>query len=238
MVGSLDFESNFLGESLMKRFLLSAAALAFCGPSYAADMPMGRPAPAGPSYNWSGFYVGAMGGYAQSDKVRASVGNLAVTTSSDELKGGFAGGTFGYNFQTGNIVFGVEADAAWSDINWSTTAFGVTVADKIQAFGSVTGRIGFAVDAALFYGKAGYAWADNQISAVAGGGSFSESRLHSGWTAGGGLEYLFTPSWSGKVEYMFADYGNQTYLSAFTPGGIGLGATTHSVKVGFNYHFR
>jgi outer membrane immunogenic protein len=53
----------------------------------------------------------------------------------------------------------------------------------------------------------------------------------------GGLEYLFTPSWSGKAEYMYADYGNEAYLIAFAPGGIGLGVTTHTVKAGVNYHF-
>jgi outer membrane immunogenic protein len=220
----------------VKRFLLvSAVALAFGNVSLAADLTT---VPNGPSYNWSGFYIGAMGGYAQSDKIRATVGNVTVTSSSDELKGGFAGGTLGYNFQTGGVVLGVEADAAWSDIKWSTTAFGVTLADKIQAFGSVTGRVGFAVDAALLYGKGGYAWADNQISASVLSGSFSQSQLHSGWTVGGGVEYLFTPALSGKAEYMFADYANQAYLSAFVPGGIGLGGTTHSVKVGLNYHLR
>jgi outer membrane immunogenic protein len=50
---------------------------------------------------------------------------------------------------------------------------------------------------------------------VEGGTLFSESHLHSGWTAGGGLEYGFTPNWSGKVEYMYASYANENYLRAF-----------------------
>ena len=147
---------------------------------------------------------------------------LTASASSNDLKGGFGGGTVGYNWQTGNFVFGIEADAAWSDIKYSETAFGVTLADKIQSFGSVTGRFGFAAKAALFYVKGGYAWADNQISATALGATFSESRFHSGWTIGGGLEYLFVPNWSGKIEYMYADYSNSNYLTAFTPGGVGV----------------
>jgi outer membrane immunogenic protein len=54
---------------------------------------------------------------------------------------------------------------------------------------------------------------------------------------GGGLEYLFVPNWSGKIEYMYADYSNATYLTAFVPGGIGLGVTVNTVKAGINYHF-
>jgi outer membrane immunogenic protein len=185
----------------------------------------------------SGFYIGAMGGYGWSSQLRATVGGVAFAASSSDLQGGFGGGTIGYNWQTSNVVLGVEADAAWSGIRWSQTALGVTVADKLQAFGSATGRAGFVANAALFYVKGGYAWASNQISASAFGVTFSQSQFHSGWTIGGGLEYLFMPNWSGKAEYMYADYRNATYLAAFAPGGIGLGMTTHTVKAGINYHF-
>jgi outer membrane immunogenic protein len=54
---------------------------------------------------------------------------------------------------------------------------------------------------------------------------------------GAGLEYLFVPNWSAKVEYMYADYSNANYLTNFVPGGIGLGVTVNTVKAGVNYHF-
>src|SRR3954454_11061347 len=86
----------------------------------AADMAV-RPPPApvyaAPVSNWTGFYIGVMGGYGWSDRVRASVGGVEFSTSSDEMKGGFVGGTIGYNFQIGGpLVFGIEADGAWSEI--------------------------------------------------------------------------------------------------------------------------
>lgn len=225
----------------MKKTLTAILLVTSAGTASAADMPQAAPyqkAPyASPAYNWTGFYIGAMGGYGWSDQVRASIGGLTASTSSNDLKGGFGGGTVGYNWQTGNFVFGIEADAAWSDIKFSESAFGVTFTDKIQSFGSVTGRLGFAANAALFYVKGGYAWADNQVSATGFGATFSESRFHSGWTIGGGLEYLFVPNWSGKVEYMYADYSSANYLTTFVPGGIGLGVTVNTVKAGVNYHF-
>jgi outer membrane immunogenic protein len=225
----------------MKKILL---ALGFMGlgtaSALAADLPARTyskaPAMISAAYNWTGFYVGVMGGYGWSDSVTVA----GFTTGTNDINGGFVGGTIGYNWQGAGspFVFGIEADGAWSDINYSETLLGVTFEDRIRSFGSVTGRLGYAVDAALFYVKGGYAWADNRMSVSALGVTlFSESRFHSGWTVGGGLEYGFTPNWSGKVEYMYASYDNEAYLTAFVPGGVSFGADVHTVKAGINYRF-
>jgi outer membrane immunogenic protein len=226
-------------KSMKNLFLASVALISLTTIASAADLaarPYTKAAPLiSPAYNWTGFYIGAMGGYGWSQSV--NVAGLAGTTN--DLKGGFAGGTIGYNWQGAGspVVFGLEADGAWSDINYSETDFGATFEDKIRAFGSVTGRIGYAVNAALFYAKGGYAWADNRMSLSALGVGFEESRFHSGWTVGGGLEYGFTPNWSAKVEYMYASYSNENYLSTFVPGGVGFGADVHTIKGGLNYRF-
>jgi outer membrane immunogenic protein len=228
----------------MKSILLAGTAIvAFAGAAFAADMAprtySKAPAMVSPMYNWSGFYIGAMGGYGWSDRVNVG----GVTTTSSDLKGGFGGGTIGYNWQTpgSQFLWGLEVDAAASDIKYRESGFvgifPVTIEDKIRSFGSVTGRLGVTTGPALFYAKGGYAWADNRISLTALGTNFAESKVLSGWTVGGGAEYMFAPSWSAKAEYMYADYGSERYLTAFAPGGLQLGATTHSVKGGINYHF-
>jgi outer membrane immunogenic protein len=226
----------------MKKTLAAIILVTSAGAASAADMPQVAPYArvpyASPAYNWTGFYIGAMGGYGWSEQGRATIGGSTFSSSNDHIRGGFGGGTVGYNWQPGSWLLGIEADAAWSDIKHTDSAFGVTVTDKIQSFGSVTGRLGFLpANSVLLYVKGGYAWADNEVSATGFGLTLAESRFHSGWTVGGGLEYLFVPNWSGKVEYMYADYSNATYLTTFVPGGIGLGITVNTVKAGINYHF-
>ena len=225
---------------MKKLFLASVALVAFSSMAAAADLASytkAPPAAFNPGVNWSGFYIGAMGGYGWSDRLRVTALGVGASTNSSDVNGGFGGGTIGYNWQINQWVFGLEADAAGADISNSNSAFGVTLSEKVDAFGSVTGRIGVTAGAALFYAKGGYAWADNKLSASAFCLGFSESHVHSGWTLGGGVEYMFAQNWSGKVEYMYADYDNEAYLTSFVPGGIGFGGAFHTVKAGVNYHF-
>jgi outer membrane immunogenic protein len=223
----------------MKRLLVVAILIASAGAAAAADMPQAAPytrAPApvvSPAFNWTGFYLGAMGGYGWSDRV--TIGGIAIT--NPDVNGGFGGGTVGFNYQAPGSMFvlGIEADAAWSDIQHSEFLGFATLQERVESFGSVAARLGVAVDNVLLYGKGGYGWAENQISASALGLTASESHFHSGWTAGGGIEWAFAGPWSAKAEYMFARYSQETYLAAL--GGVGLGADVQTIKAGVNYRF-
>ncbi len=215
----------------MRTLLLAGAALvSLMTAASAADLaarPYTKAPPLSPAINWSGFYIGAMGGYA--------------FDSSDG--GGFGGGTIGYNWQFpgSQFVFGIEVDAAGASIKDSAAAvFGnvlFTAEDKINALGSVTGRVGIAANAALFYAKGGYAWANNKLSVSALGATDSDSHVHSGYTIGGGIEYMFAPNWSAKAEYMFTHLDSQSYNLAGFVFDSGT-AEFNSVKVGINYHFK
>lgn len=219
----------------MKRFFLG---LAFAGciatTSLAADMraPIAKAPPLSPATNWSGFYIGAMGGYGSEDASTLNGANVAV-------KGGFAGGTVGYNWQAGQFVGGIEADAAWADLSASATALGITVEDRVRSWGTVRGRVGVAFDTVLLYATAGYAWMDNRINITAIGVNLSESNFHHGWTAGAGVEWMFAPKWSVKAEYLYRDFGSETYFAGLLPpAGLATGSIKfHSGQVGVNYHF-
>jgi len=209
---------------------LSVATAASAADMQARPYTKAPPAVVSPAYNWSGFYVGAMGGYGW---------------GTDAGSGGFGGGTVGYNWQLpgSQFVFGVEVDAAGASIkdSFSVEDQGVVALQdsKINSFGSVTGRAGFAMDAVLLYAKGGFAWGNNKttLSLPEFGISNSDSHTHTGYTLGGGLEYLFTPNWSAKAEYMFTSLGSENYNllgEQLASGNIDF----HTIKVGVNYHFR
>jgi len=211
----------------VKKILLTTTGLIALGmaPAIAADLPAGpyTKAPAAIAINnWTGFYIGAMGGYAKEN-----------TSAIAGLSGGFAGGTAGYNWQTGNVVFGIEADAAWSDVGSTLGIGGIAAAsDKIRDMGTVRGRIGYAFDQVLVYGTGGYAWADTRATATVLGLTASQSQVLNGWTAGAGVEVMFAPKWSLKAEYLYRSFGNTNFFNVPT-GNLNL----NSVQVGVNYHF-
>lgn len=221
----------------MKKVLLASACLfALAAPASAADLAA-RPYTKAPVamasvYNWTGFYLGIVGGGAWEN-----------SSIDPKMKGGFVGGTAGYNWQTGNVVLGVEADGSWADVSASVTGpvavpgFGLvstTLSSKTDAMGTVRGRIGYAVNNVLFYGTGGYAWIDNKLSVSALGVTVSDSKWHSGWTVGAGVEAFFAPQWSVKGEYLFRSLGGETYFSGALPSGT---LEFHTVQVGVNYHF-
>ena len=215
----------------MKRLALGILLTSIAGSAYAADLPAPPSAPytkapaiVSPATNWSGFYVGAMGGYgSESDATPA-------------MKGGFGGGTVGYNWQFGQFVAGIEADGAWANIN--ATAVGtvlgvpVTATNKIDALATVRGRFGVAVDQVLFYGTGGLALANNKGSVTALGVTASDNQTQTGWTVGAGTEWMFLPHWSVKAEYLYRSFGSVTLLGA--PTGT---VNVNSGQVGINYHF-
>ena len=87
-----------------KMLAISVATIAAAGSAAAADLPRG-PAPyyypPAPSiYNWSGLYAGLNLGYEWGK----------VTSSSVDPAGVAGGGQLGYNWQTGQFVFGAETD--------------------------------------------------------------------------------------------------------------------------------
>ena len=215
----------------MKKILLTTTALIALGiaPAAAADLAA-RPYTKAPAAaiainNWSGFYLGAMGGYA-----KENADNFA-------LSGGFAGGTAGYNWQTGNVVLGLEADGAWADVGATVGIPGLASADyTIRSMGTVRGRVGYAFDQVLLYGTGGYAWSDNRLSTTLLGLSISDSQFHSGWTVGAGVEVMFAPKWSVKAEYLYRSFEGQTYFTVAGRASVGT-INLNSVQVGVNYHF-
>jgi Opacity protein and related surface antigens len=107
----------------MKKIVLSAVALgAFAAPAFAADLPVRATPPiAAAIYDWSGFYIGANGGWGQSHNCWdfLVVGGPFIRDGCRDPSGGVAGGQIGYRWQSSQYVFGLEAQGDWADLSSS-----------------------------------------------------------------------------------------------------------------------
>ena len=134
----------------------------------------------------------------------------------------------------GNFVFGIEADIQGADISGSETVGTATAKTNLDWFGTVRGRVGYAVGAALLYGTGGAAFGGVQDKLTVGGTTKTHSATDTGYAAGGGVEYAFNPSWSGKVEYQYINLGNDAVTN--TPDSATFNHEYNTVRLGLNYH--
>ncbi|MHC4055488.1 outer membrane protein [Bradyrhizobium sp. 25ACV] len=196
-------------------------------------------------YDWTGFYIGANGGYGWASSKLTAPGNPDTSSSPS---GGLAGGQLGYNWQTGAVVLGVEGDADWANIRGSTSCPGAAFvcASNTRALATLRGRIGWAAGPVLLYGTAGGAYANEHYSALtpAGGAFAGTTGVNDadrwGYSAGAGVEYGFTPNWSAKVEYMHYGFGTtRAPQGTLAPGPVpvDLHLSIDTVKVGVNYRW-
>ncbi|WP_160008844.1 outer membrane protein [Rhizobium sp. 18055] len=201
--------------------IVAAAALALCPalPTFAADMITEEAAPQAQEqaysfYDWSGFYLGAQGGYSW---------NQASYPGADQkLDSGSFGAHAGYNFQHGNIVYGIE-----NDFNYN---FEKSDETGLEWDASGRARVGYAWDRTLFFATAGLAAAGAKVDVPAAG---KKDDILIGWTAGGGVEHAITDNILVRGEYRYSDFGKKDFGS--TIGEVG--ATQNKFVVGASYKF-
>jgi outer membrane immunogenic protein len=233
----------------MKRILLTTVALgglALDSPALGADLPMYRKAPA-PVYDWSGFYVGGFGGYAFGNH------NLVFPPGPNngfanfdlnwESHGAFGGGEVGYNWQSGNLVFGIEADGAGGNINGNDNNIAnppaAVDANKLKWVASLRARGGITVDRLMLFFDGGWATGDITHTNTNPGVGVDTFTVHrNGLAAGGGLAYAITDNLIGKVEYRYYDLG--TYNHPAPTNGVApynVSNTYSTVLLGLDYKF-
>lgn len=211
---------------------------------------------------WAGFYAGGNfgGTIAHNDTTLAVGAPIGPITETFDVAphGWLGGGQFGYNWQAGAVVYGLEADLqATTQESTQTCALScipgqlLALKQELPWFGTVRGRIGYSVGAGLFYVTGGWAYGEvkNTITELAGGApvttvSFNENK--SGYAVGGGIEtpvpdffdWKF-PNWTTRTEYLYVDLG--TVTNSYTYGGalhtISSDVRNHIFRTTFNYKF-
>jgi opacity protein-like surface antigen len=219
----------------MKGLVLGSVALIAISVSisaHAADMAVKAPPPtvSVAPYSWSGLYVGGNFGGAWTS------GNLNIP--GNNFYGGlteFIGGVqAGYNFQAGNLLYGVEGDFDWATFDHPTLPFPTLGSVGQHWIATAAARVGVVEDRWLVYGKFGGGWVHSTAEVNAFGQTWNGSSTKDGWLVGAGVEYGFKPHWTVSLEYNYLALANWT--SATVPA-ISLNRDVQMVKAGINYKF-
>ena len=235
----------------MKWKLLATVALAALGSAnaLAADMPQRpvykAPVMMAPSPTWTGFYIGGDVGYGwgtSDGTLTNSAGAFPVPYSADP-NGVIGGGFLGYNYQINQFVVGIEGDWQAADLTGSASSplfAGYTMSTKVNDYGSLRGRLGYAMDRWLIFATGGWAWGNASTSyAVTGTPAFyKNSFTGNGWTVGGGVEYAVTNNWLARFEYRYTDLGSHGYVDTVSNSAeTGNRITVNDVRLGVAYKF-
>ena len=191
----------------MRKLLFAHAtvlAVTLAGPAIAADLPMKSAVPyVAPRFTWTSCYVGGhlgggLGSKDMTDPVFLVQDNLiapgtttGVTTVTTTPTGVVIGGEIGCDYQfSSNVVIGIEGTASGSTMKGSQLVSlhdGPPDVALVQAnndfLAGVTGRIGYAFDNVLLYGRGGLALAGDKYNVS--GGTVAGSGVPStfkGWT--------------------------------------------------------
>lgn len=224
----------------MKQIALAAALFATSSISvFAADLPFRAPPIATSAYNWSGFYAGVNAGFSGTADAGARYsqpyGSAFVPISQSGL---LIGGQAGYNWQSGDTVFGIETDFQYRNANGDGRfffptnppivgqPFGSDSDDRVNFsseqnwLGTLRGRVGLTSGPVLYYATGGLAYGDVKHAygeAIYPGDVINRSASgHAtkvGWTVGAGAEMKLWGNWSAGMEYLYVDLGKTT-LSA------------------------
>ncbi len=189
--------------------------------------------------SWTGPYLGVNGTYAIDGSFRASRDG----SGQPDIRptGPVGGAQIGYQYQFSNdVVVGAEADYQFASASGSGDSFiicpasvcGANVTERdsvsVKNVGTVRARLGYAIGKYLPYVTGGYAYGH-----ATGSAEFSAllppvtREVHAtGWTAGAGLDYRLTDSWSARAEYAYLTLNEED-----------VHFKANVVRFGVNYHF-
>ena len=227
----------------MKFITVAAAAFLFSpAVALAADPQV---APEASPFTWTGFYVGAYtGGSFGSNDLDNFGGSSSVSLSPD----GFTlGGLAGFNYQVGSVVFGGEGEFGydgWKKSSDYLNARGGTreIESKGSYIGRLRGRLGYAADNLLIYSAAGVSFTNDKVTQTNpfNGVSDSIDKALTGWNIGVGAEYAFASNWTGRLEYIYDDFGKKDYDFQALSGGFAnreVHLKQNTVRVALSYKF-
>lgn len=177
-------------------------------------------------FTWTGFYAGANGGFGFGSHCWyfAQLAASARDEGCDNVSGGLGGGQLGFNWQTGNVVLGLEVSGDWGKISGNHTPDNNsqgTESTSISQIVMLTGRAGYAFDQYLFYGKGGVAFVHQRLERTCNGvtatgvctpvgtlSSYGDQNRQS-FVIGAGVEYAINRNLSVALDYSYLPMGDR-----------------------------
>jgi outer membrane immunogenic protein len=218
--GVLVYEDAFIHDFMLGFTVPLAGGQTPDGPPVLSDLPSGGRA----GYHWSGFHLGVFAGGSWAEDIGVSgltpaYDPLAEQSGALTPSGFTGGGEIGVDWQWGWLVAGLtgEAGVLRLDDTLLVEASGgqATTTLESNAYGAVTGRLGFAHDRLLAYLRGGAAFLDAEAQFVRdcfaplctpGAATGHDNAVLFGWTAGLGAEYALGSRWSAGAEYRYFDF--------------------------------
>lgn len=224
----------------MKKFVILLALLISPVMAQASDLPskVKTPTVNAPvkELGWDGFYVGVHGGLGMLKPDYWDENYDPGTSDNATLNAKVFGLFAGYNVQSANIIYGLEADLGIGsgkqradDNTWSLFSMPMN--------GHVRARVGYSSGKAMMYVAGGLALAnviddDTDVSY----GKFDKNYI--GWSIGGGLEYALYNNWQLRAEYLYDQYNSaSSTMTGDTPYDLSLNPSSQTVRGGLSYKF-
>ncbi len=204
--------------------LAAVSSLALVSPVVAADMPLKARPVVVVAPSWAGAYIGASVGAVWHELDYEDTTDLPDATASGRKAGIIGGGHIGYNWQSNNFVYGVEADISGSSAKATLQPFGAgplneTDTSRLHWLATFRARAGVTVGSGntLLFVTGGLALggvenlrtfppAAGVTPAEVGEGK--STRV--GWVAGGGIEHMLNRNWIVRAEALYVDLGDKT----------------------------
>lgn len=225
---------GFTTKNIRRRVVGAPILFLLASAVQAADIPrpITKPQPLPHVYDWTGLYAGINAGAG------FDTSNFANASVKIRTRGALIGGTAGTNYQSGWMVWGLEADFGWSNASGGLACGAFFCEAKNNWLGTVRGRAGRAFGRWLPYLTAGVATGHVETSttnpAIPGA-----SEVKAGWVAGLGVEHAFAPNWSAKLEYFYVCLGriDQGSVCTTSVNSSNISIKQSVVRMGLNYKF-
>ncbi|MGE4542585.1 MAG: outer membrane protein [Pedobacter sp.] len=204
-------------------------------------MLIGGTACAQDKLDYSGPYIGAFVGHSWVN-LEYSEPSYPEDALNPDMNGFVGGLYFGHNYRIDNLVLGFETDAGLCDLSEGAdddNSFNTWSAFDIDWDAHLRARAGFVYNTTLFYVAGGLALAKVDVDDTDSGYG-GDNAIHAGWTIGAGIEQKITEHLTARFEYLYDDYGSESYsieVTGFAPYQANVDLEIHTARIGLAYSF-